>query len=152
MESFKTTFEQPVTMKDLIEIDDPSYLSDEFSRLNHSIELLVRSNEEIRESENEDWCKDDPETGRVLKEAYEENLISIAKKRERAKMLKLALDYKLGVNSNNPHYKIQKEQSKASEQCGGIQSVNSDQPQEPRVPNDRSPVGQDSGRSGGVLL
>ncbi|GAA6017163.1 hypothetical protein JCM10207_002557 [Rhodosporidiobolus poonsookiae] len=100
---------QPVTLSQLRQLE-PELLSNEIARLQHSIQHLERSNDELRrfaagegDGDGEEEELDD-ETRREFEESVRENEETIASQKERQHMLRIALEEQVGVDARNPHY------------------------------------------------
>ncbi|KAI7962039.1 hypothetical protein MJO28_000133 [Puccinia striiformis f. sp. tritici] len=103
-EVFKVRLQQPMSIDQLLELDLGT-LSSEISRLEHSIDRLIISNEEMLEYEDE--CGSDLESKDTFKEAREENLVTIETQKERIQMIKWCIRRKTQRNGvDNPHYHL----------------------------------------------
>ncbi|GAA5910507.1 hypothetical protein JCM5296_003681 [Sporobolomyces johnsonii] len=105
MTSFTPRYDQPVTLRDLSQLE-PELLSAEIARLQNSIAHLRRSNDELRaflQQEGDDEGLDQ-ETRKEFEDCVGENEETILRQTERIEMLRLALEAQVGVSAANPHY------------------------------------------------
>ncbi|GAA5942465.1 hypothetical protein JCM1841_005773 [Sporobolomyces salmonicolor] len=104
MTSFTPRYDQPVTLRELDELE-PEILSAEIARLQNSIAHLRRSNDELRAFLKDDEAVD-PETRREFEDCIVENEETLLRQTERIEMLRLTLQAKVGVDAANPHYAL----------------------------------------------